>query len=84
MVRLESAAEAGDTAVLHGTLAIAESVRSLPMDINLWQSQNIWNDIMQRGKGKRTSREWREGFRKLGVALNIAVDNLVVEEDVHA
>jgi hypothetical protein len=84
MKRLDDVADSGDTAVLHETVAIAESLRTLPMEINLWQAQNIWNDMLQRGKGRRSSREWREGFRKLGLALNIAVDNLVVEEGVPA
>jgi len=84
MRRLEEVAESGNTTVLHETLAIAESLRTLPMEVNLWRAQNIWNDLLQRGKGKRASREWREGFRKLGLALNIAVDNLVVEEGVPA
>ncbi len=84
MKRLEDVAEAGNTLVLHETLAMAESLRSLPMEVNLWQAQNIWNEVLQRGKTMRSSREWREGFRKLGLALNIAVDDLVVEEGVHA
>ena len=84
MVRLEAVADSGNTAVLHATVGIAESLRSLPMEVNLWRAQNIWNELLQRGKTRRPSREWRDGFRKLGVALNIAVDELVVEEGVHA
>jgi hypothetical protein len=84
MKRLDEVADAGNTSVLHATLAIAESLRTLPMEVNLWQSQNIWNDLLQRSKGRKPAREWREGFRKLGLALNIAVDNLVVEEGVPA
>ena len=83
-------------AVLNETVAIAESLRTLPMEVNLWQAQNIWNDLLRRsaagasdgGYGMTDKRywttEWREGFRKLGLALNIAVDDLVVEEGVPA
>jgi hypothetical protein len=67
---------------LHDTLAIAESLRTLPMDVNLWQAQNIWNDLLRRSDTARWPREWREGFYKLGLALNISVDDLVVEEGV--
>ena len=82
--------------VLNETVAIAESIRTLPMEINLWQAQNIWNDLLRRsatgssdtGDGITDrhywASEWREGFRKLGLALNIAVDDLVVEEGVPA
>jgi len=80
--------------VLNETVAIAESLRALPMEVNLWQAQNIWNDLLRRSAAvdanygtsekRYWSPEWREGFRKLGMALNIAVDDLVVEEGVPA
>jgi len=85
MVKLE-AAISGDQmqniAVLQDTLAIAESLHTLPMDVNIWQAQNIWNDLLHRCDISHWSREWREGFYKLGFALNISVDDLVVEEGV--
>ena len=84
MVRLESAVEQQSLNVLHDTLAIAESVRTLPMEVNLWQAQNIWNDLLRRSDTTYWSREWREGFRRIGLALNIAVDDLVVERGVRA
>ena len=84
MVRLESAVEQQNISVLHETLAIAESVRTLPMDVNLWQAQNIWNDLLQRSDSNYWSREWREGFRRIGVALNISVEELVIERGVRA
>jgi hypothetical protein len=82
LVRLESAVEDQNSAVLQETVAIAESLRSLPMDINLWQAQNIWNDLLHRSDAVSWSREWRESFRRLGRALNICVDDLVVEHGV--
>ena len=92
LVRLESAMDAqgalaqapgqASAAVLNETVAIAESLRSLPMEVNLWGAQNIWNDLLRRSDSRYWTREWREGFRKLGIALNIAVDDLVVEEGV--
>jgi alpha-amylase/alpha-mannosidase (GH57 family) len=80
-------------AVLTETLAIADSLCTLPFEVNFWQSQNIWNDLLRRTgisddpdePGTPTwSPAWREGFRKLGLTLNIAVDDLVVEEGVAA
>ncbi len=82
MVRLEAAAELQspqNLAVLNETLAIAESLRTLPMEINLWQAQNIWNDLLRRADSTYWSREWRDGFRKVGLALNISVDELVID-----
>ena len=84
MVRLENVVENQTLSVLNETLAIAESLRTLPMEVNLWQAQNIWNDLLRRSERTYWTREWREGFRKIGEALNIAVDDLVTEEGVAA
>jgi hypothetical protein len=54
------------------------------MDVNLWQAQNIWNDLLRRSDSSFWSREWREGFRRIGIALNISVDELVVDKAVRA
>jgi alpha-amylase/alpha-mannosidase (GH57 family) len=85
MVRLEAAAEQQapqNLSILNETLAIAEALRTLPMEVNLWQAQNIWNDLLRRSDATYWSREWREGFRKVGLALNISVDDLVVDLSV--
>jgi alpha-amylase/alpha-mannosidase (GH57 family) len=92
MVRLEAALEQQGSAqqspqnlsTLNETLAIAESLRTLPMEVNLWQAQNIWNDLLRRSDATYWPREWREGFRKVGVALNLSVDDLVIDLGVHA
>jgi alpha-amylase/alpha-mannosidase (GH57 family) len=87
MVRLEAAAEQQapqNISILNETLAIAESLRTLPMEVNLWQAQNIWNDLLRRSDATYWSREWREGFRKVGLALNISVDDLVIDLGVRA
>jgi hypothetical protein len=92
MIKLEAAIVNGGSqdhlpqpqniAILNDTLAIAESLRTLPMDINIWQAQNIWNDLLRRSDATHWPREWRDGFFKLGLALNISVNDLVVEEGV--
>jgi alpha-amylase/alpha-mannosidase (GH57 family) len=90
MVRLEAAfethssAQQGQINILNETLAIAETLLTLPMEINLWQAQNIWNDLLRRSDATYWSREWRQGFRKIGHALNIAVDELVIDSGVRA
>jgi alpha-amylase/alpha-mannosidase (GH57 family) len=87
MVRLEAAAEqqsAQNLTTLNETLAIAESLQTLPMEVNLWQAQNIWNDLLRRSDTTYWSREWRENFRRIGLALNISVDDLVIERNVRS
>jgi hypothetical protein len=54
------------------------------MDINIWQAQNIWNDMLRHSNSQYWSREWRECFLKLGRSMNIAVEQLVTEESVRA
>lgn len=85
MMRLESAVrEPHAMAVLNDTRTVAESLATLPMEVNLWQAQNIWNDMLRRPDSRQWSREFRDGFSALGRSLNIDVDALVVEEGVRA
>ena len=86
MIKLEAATAGGasSTTALHSALSIATSLRNLPLDVNLWQSQNIWNDLLRRTDSHYWQAEWKDGFKKLGEAMNIAVDRLVIEEGVSA
>ena len=92
MVRLESAAaeaiftpgDLATTAALHTALTIADTLGAMPFEVNLWQSQNIWNDLLRRYDSSTWPQDWKEDFKRLGFVLNIAVDRLVVEEGVTA
>ncbi len=86
MIRLE-AEVAGDpsaTGALNSAVTIANSLRHVPFEVNFWQAQNIWNDLLRRSDKNYWSEEWREGFKRLGEAMNICVDQLVVEAGVSA
>ncbi|HEV2710454.1 MAG TPA: DUF3536 domain-containing protein [Edaphobacter sp.] len=86
MIRLEAEA-AGDTSAsgaIHSAVAIASSLRNMPFDVNFWQAQNIWNDLLRRSDKNYWTEEWKEGFKQLGEAMNICVDQLVVEAGVSA
>ncbi len=82
MVALEAAAQKGKMSVMSETLAIAESLRALPGTSNLWQAQNIWNDLLQQAGSQRWTREWHEAYRRLGSALKISVDDFIQEDAV--
>ena len=86
MVQLEAAANSDRamTAALRTALAIATGLPTLPFDVNLWQAQNIWNDLLRRIDDGYLSREWKADFKTLGRSMNIAVDELVIEEGVSA
>jgi alpha-amylase/alpha-mannosidase (GH57 family) len=88
MVRLEATVadqhpEASLNA-LHSALEIAETIRTMPFEVVIWQAQNIWNDLLQRSDSAYWTHNWKTGFKELGEAMNIAVDQLVVEEGVSA
>ncbi len=84
MVALEAAAAGEGPAayVLASAVSIADTLRTMPFEVNLWQAQNIWNDLLRRSDKNYWSQEWKDGFKKLGHALNIDVDRLVIEEGV--
>ena len=88
MVKLEAAAaEASSSAALntlHEALAVAAVIRQMPFEVGIWQAQNIWNDLLRRIDDGYLSREWKNDFKKLGRSMNIAVDELVIEEGVSA
>jgi alpha-amylase/alpha-mannosidase (GH57 family) len=86
MVRLEASASGDPSAAgaLATALVIAETIKKMPFEVNLWQAQNIWNDLLRRSDTNYWSAEWKEDFKKLGKAMNISVDQLVVEESVSA
>jgi alpha-amylase/alpha-mannosidase (GH57 family) len=86
MVRLEASA-AGDpqaNGALATALVITETIHKMPFEVNIWQAQNIWNDLLRRSDTNYWSAEWKEDFKKLGRAMNISVDELVIEEGVSA
>ena len=67
-----------------GLVTIAETFCKVPFEVNLWQAQNIWNDLLRRSDKSYWNPAWRDEFRKLGEAMNIRVDQLVTEEGVSA
>ena len=84
MVRLE-ASVSGDNhtaAALASALSIAQSIQKVPFEVNLWQAQNIWNDLLRRSDTSYWTDEIKTSFRRLGESLNIAVNTLVTEEGV--
>ena len=75
-----------ETDSLDHALTLARTLRELPFELNLWQAQNIWYDILIKcnrflmGTEAKSAEHWRENFLELGRQLSIAVEQLVVEE----
>jgi alpha-amylase/alpha-mannosidase (GH57 family) len=83
MVQLEAAASTSDRAMssaLRSALTVAEGLRKLPFEVNLWQTQNIWNDLFRRSDKNYWSPEWKAAFKKLGEAIYISVDELILDQ----
>jgi alpha-amylase/alpha-mannosidase (GH57 family) len=86
MILFEAEAS-GDPAALgalNSAVQIADCLRRMPFDVNFWQAQNIWNDLLRRSDKNYWSEEWKECFKRLGEAMNICVEQLVVEAGVSA
>jgi hypothetical protein len=88
MVKLEAAAAEATSHsainALHEALAVADIIRFMPFEVGIWQAQNIWNDLLRRIDDGYLPKEWKDDFKKLGRAMNIAVEELVIEEGVSA
>ena len=84
MVQIETAVNAGRSpeASLRTALSIALALRTMPFDVNLWQAQNIWNELFRRDDRSNCSPECKLAFKKLGEALYICVDQLAIDEDI--
>ncbi len=89
MIRLEAEA-AGDQSspsaaeALATALILAETINRMPFEVNLWQAQNIWNDLLRRSDTAYWTSDWKEDFKRLGKTMNISVEELVIEEGVSA
>ena len=84
MVQIEDAVNAGQSpdAAIRTALAIALALRTMPFDVNLWQAQNIWNELFRHNDRSNCSAQCKLEFKKLGEALYIYVDQLAIDEDI--
>jgi alpha-amylase/alpha-mannosidase (GH57 family) len=75
MVELQMSA--GSLEMLDRALTRARTLTELPFDLNLWQAQNIWYDILRTSSHALTSQsaedrpEWDKDFNELGKCLSI-------------
>ncbi len=80
----------GSLDALDRALALARTLTELPFELNLWQAQNIWYEILRSsaysltGHTDEDNERWETDFRQLGCCLSIACDLITVEEPVGA
>lgn len=74
---IELQMSAGSLEMLDRALTLARVLEELPFDLNLWQAQNIWYEIMRTSSYALTSLSpeerpiWDRDFAELGVLLSI-------------
>jgi len=75
MVELQMSS--GSLEKLDRALALARALTELPFDLNLWQAQNIWYEILRTSSYALTAlpaddrRRWEKDFNELGACLTI-------------
>lgn len=75
MVELQMSA--GSLEMLDRALTLARTLIELPFDLNLWQAQNIWYEILRTSRYALTSQiaddrpRWDRDFNRLGQCLSI-------------
>ncbi|WP_348263706.1 DUF3536 domain-containing protein [Telmatobacter sp. DSM 110680] len=75
MVELQMSA--GSLEMLDRALGLAHTLVELPFELNLWQAQNIWYEILRTSSYALTSQiaddrpQWEKDFNELGKCLSI-------------
>jgi len=84
MVELQMSA--GSLEMLDRALTLALNLSELPFDLNLWQAQNIWYEILRTANDELTSlspedrQHWDEHFGGLGTCLKIDCASITADE----
>jgi hypothetical protein len=72
--------------VLDRALTLARNLVELPFDLNLWQAQNIWYEILGTSSYALSSladedrARWDKSFMELGTCLSIDVASITADD----
>jgi alpha-amylase/alpha-mannosidase (GH57 family) len=86
MVELQMSS--GSLEMLDRALQLARILTELPFDLNLWQAQNIWYEILRSSGYALTALEaedrprWEKDFDELGACLSFDTEAIRAEEEV--
>jgi alpha-amylase/alpha-mannosidase (GH57 family) len=86
MVELQTAA--GSLEILDRALALARTLIELPFELNLWQAQNIWYEILRDPDGalaempNEDRSRWDKGFNELGECLSFDTKKVRINQKV--
>jgi hypothetical protein len=85
---IELQMSSGSLEILDRALLLARALVELPFELNLWQAQNIWYEILRTSSYALTALEpddlprWEKNFSELGSCLSI--DCTAISSDQHA
>jgi len=80
----------GSVELLDRALALAHTLVELPFELNLWQAQNIWYEILRTSGyalialAKADRPHWEKNFRELGSCLSIDCAAISAQEPAAA
>jgi alpha-amylase/alpha-mannosidase (GH57 family) len=86
MVELQMSA--GSVEMLDRSLALAKTLVELPFELNLWQAQNIWYEILRTSSYSLTAQipedrpRWNEDFNELGECLSIDTEAMTAPDQL--
>ena len=78
----------GSLEMLERALALARILVEMPFELNLWQAQNIWYEILRTSSyalialDKADRPRWEKNFRELGACLSIDYAAISAKEPV--
>ena len=82
---IELQMSSGSLEILDRALTLARTLTELPFELNLWQAQNIWYEILRSSTHGLTAHDlddrpqWTKDFNELGACLSIACDVISAE-----
>ena len=83
---IELQMSSGSLEMLDRALNLARVVVELPFELNLWQAQNIWNEILRTSNYALTSLDrderprWEKSFDELGSCLSIDCEAISLDD----
>jgi len=87
-VMVELQMSAGSLEMLERALSLAHTLVELPFELNLWQAQNIWYEILRTSSYALTSQisedrpRWDKDFNELGKCLSIETEVMRAPEQL--
>ncbi len=83
---IELQMSSGSFEILDRAVVMARNIVELPFELNLWQAQNIWYEILRtsshslKGHGIEDRPRWEKSFNELGACLSIDTESISAQD----